>query len=144
MLDTLIGTHHSFAALALRVVLGYIFINHGHPKLFKKDFGPRGFSGFLKNLKIPFPLFFSYAVGVSEFFGGLLLVLGLVTRLDAFLIAVIMLIAIWKVKFRTGLTAKVIEGGRVGGYELDLSLLAIAVALLVVGGGTFSLDHLLE
>ena len=144
MLENLIGTHHSLAALLLRVVLGIVFIAHGHPKLFKKEFGPKGFGGFLKNLKIPFPLFFSYAVGISEFFGGVLLIVGLWTRIPALLIAIIMIVAIWKVKFRTGLLAKAMEGGWVGGYELDLALFAIAVALLVSGGGAFSLDHLLQ
>jgi putative oxidoreductase len=144
MLDSLIGTHHSFASLILRIVLGYIFVAHGYPKLFKKDFGPRGFAAFLKNLNIAPAPFWAYAVGISEFFGGLLLIVGLLTRLDAFLIACVMTVAMWKVKFKTGLFAKTMEGGWVGGYELDLSLWVIAVALMVSGGGTFSLDSLLR
>lgn len=144
MLESLIGTHHSFAALVLRIVLGIVFIAHGYPKLFKKEFGPKGFAGFLKNLKIPFPLFFSYAAGISEFFGGMFLIVGLWTRIPALLIAIIMIVAMWKVKFRTGLLAKLMEGGWVGGYELDLSLFAVATTLLVSGGGAFSLDALLQ
>ncbi len=68
MLDSLIGTHHSFAALLLRIVLGIIFIAHGYPKLFKKELGPKGVSGFFKSLGIPAPLFFAYVVGIVEFF----------------------------------------------------------------------------
>ena len=144
MFDTLIGTHHSFAALVLRLVLGIIFVAHGYPKLFKKEFGPKGFSAFLKNIGIPLPIFFAYVVGISEVVGGLLLILGLWTRLGAFLIACIMIVAMWKVKFKTGLFAKTMEGGWVGGYELDLALFAIAIALTVAGGGVFSLDQLLK
>jgi putative oxidoreductase len=144
MLDTLVGTHHSFAALVLRVVVGYIFMHHGYPKLFKIDFGPRGFAGVLKTLNIPFPLFFSYLAGMAEFFGGALLILGLLTRLGALLIAIVMVVAMWKVKFRTGLLTRVLESGRAGGYELDLALFATAVALFVSGGGSFSIDSLLR
>ncbi len=144
MLDSLIGIHHSFAALVLRIVLGIIFVAHGYPKLYKKDFGPKGFAAFLKNLNVVPPLFWAYAVGITEFFGGLCLILGIWTQLASFLIACIMMAAMWKVKFKTGLFAKTMEGGWVGGYELDLSLGAIAVGLTVSGGGVFSLDHLLR
>lgn len=142
MLDSLIGTHHSFAALLLRIVLGIIFIAHGYPKLFKKELGPKGVSGFFKSLGIPAPLFFAYVVGIVEFFGGLLLVIGLWTRLFGLLIAIDMIVATWKVKFKSGLISKVMEGGWVGGYEFELALFAIAVALAASGAGVFSVDHL--
>jgi len=144
MLDAIIGTHHSFAVLVLRVTVGYIFMHHGYPKLFQKAFGPKGFAGALKTLNVPLPLFFSYAAGIAEFFGGALLILGLLTRLDALLIAIVMVVAMWKVKFKTGLLTRVMETGRAGGYELDLALFASAVALFVSGGGTFSIDYLLR
>ena len=67
----------------------------------------------------------------TEFFGGILLVAGFLTQPAAFLLAVNMLVAIWKLKFKQGL---------VGGYEFDLALLAMALALLVLGPGAFSLD----
>ena len=142
MLDTLIGWHPSFAILALRLFLGSVFMAHGYPKLFK-DPGPKGVSVFLRSLKFPIPLFFAYALGIAEVFGGLLLLAGLFTRLAALVIAVVMLVAMWKVKFRTGLLAKVVEGGRVGGYELDLGYFVIAISLAAIGGGVFSLDRLL-
>jgi putative oxidoreductase len=143
MLDGLVGTHHSFAALVLRVVVGYIFVHHGYPKLFQEDFGPKGFAGVLKTLNVPLPIFFSYAAGIAEFFGGALLILGLLTRLDALLIAIVMSVAMWKVKFKTGLLTRVMESGRAGGYELDLALFGSAVALFVTGGGSFSIDSFL-
>ena len=142
MLYSLIGWHPSFSALILRLALGAVFIAHGYPKLFKAP-GPKGFAQWLGSLKIPAPLFFAYVVGIAEFFGGILLVLGLCTRLAALLIAVNMIVATWKVKFKTGLVTKVMEGSWAGGFELDMSLFAMAVALAATGAGSFSVDALL-
>ena len=142
MINHLIGFHPSFSALVLRLVLGIVFIAHGYPKLFKKDFGPKGFSGFLQTIGVPAPLFFAYVVGIVEFFGGLLLIIGLGTRLAALFIAMSLLVAIWKVKFKTGLVSRVMEGGWVGGYELDLALLAMAFVLVILGSGKFSFDFI--
>lgn len=141
MLDNLLGFHFGSATLLLRLVLGIIFVVHGYAKLFK-DPGPKGTSSFLQSLKIPAPLFFAYVVGVVEFFGGVLVILGLLTRLAALLIAINMVVATWKVKFKTGLVTKVMEGGWSGGYELDLALFAIAVVLALLGGGRFAIDRL--
>lgn len=142
MLGTLIGTHASLAALILRIVLGVIFVAHGYPKLFKEP-GLKGVSGFLQTLKVPAPLFFAYVVGIVEFFGGILVIIGLLTRPAVILIAINMLVAMWTLKFKTGLVSKVMEGGWVGGYELDLALFAMAIALAVLGAGAFSIDRLL-
>ena len=142
MINHLIGFHPSFSALVLRLVLGIIFVAHGYPKLFKKDFGPKGFAGFLQNMGVPAPTFFAYLVGSVEFYGGLLLIAGLFTRLAALAIAINMIVAMWKVKFKTGLIAKVMEGGWVGGYELDLALLAMAFVLTIFGSGKFSIDFI--
>jgi len=143
MLDTLIGTHASLATLILRVTLGVIFVAHGYPKLFKEP-GPEGVSGFLQSLKVPAPLFFAYVVGIVEFFGGILVIVGLFTRPAAILIAINMLVAMWILKFKTGLVSKVMEGGWVGGYELDVALMAMALALAATGAGHFSLELLLR
>ena len=143
MLSDLFGIHLSFSALLLRIVLGIIFIVHGYPKLFKKDFGPRGFSGFLKNIGVPSPLLFAYVVAIVEFFGGALLIIGLFTRLSAIAIAINMFVAIWKVKGKTGLVTKVMEGGWAGGYELDLALMIMAIVLIIMGAGIFSIDHII-
>ena len=142
MINHLIGFHPSLSALVLRLVLGIIFIAHGYAKLFKKDFGPKGFAGFLRNMGSPAPMFFAYLVGSVEFYGGLLLIAGLFTRLAALAIAINLIVAMWKVKFKTGLIAKVMEGGWVGGYELDLALSAMAFVLTIFGSGKFSIDFI--
>ncbi len=139
MINSLFGFHPSFTMLVLRIVLGIIFIVHGYPKLFKAP-GPQGLAGYLKSIGIPAALLFAYVVGIVEFFGGVFLVLGLLTRWAAIGIAINMLVAMAKVKFKTGFVTKVMEGGWTGGYELDLSLFAIAVTLIFLGAGKFSLD----
>ncbi len=116
------------APLILRVVLGVIFIVHGYPKLFGQFAGT---VQFFESVGIKPAKFWVFVVGVVEFFGGILLVFGFLTQLVAALLAIRMLVTIWKLKFSQGL---------VGGYELDLALLAMALALLFLGPGAFSLD----
>jgi putative oxidoreductase len=142
MINHLIGVHPSLAMLILRLTLGIILIPHGYRKLFEKISGPRELSTGLRNIGIPAPLFFAYVVGIVEFFGGILLVAGLFTRGAALVAAIDMIVAIVKVKFKTGLLSRVMEGGWVGGYELDLALLAISLVLFIFGGGKFSFDWL--
>jgi len=140
MLNDIIGFHPSLAAFLLRLCLGIIFIVHGVPKLFREDFGPVGFSGMLKNIGVPSPLFFAYVVGIVEFVGGWLLLVGLLTRLTALLLTINMIVAIWKVKFKTGFVTRTTEGG--GGYEFDFALLTMSLVITIFGGGKFSIDYL--
>lgn len=142
MLNSIIGFHPSFTALLLRLCLGIIFIVHGYPKLFKEDYGPVGFSNFLKNYGVPSPVFFAYTLGIVEFVGGWLLIVGLMTRLAALLIAIDMAVVLWKVKFKTGLVTRVLDNGRAGGYELELALFVMAFSISIFGAGKFSIDYL--
>jgi len=140
MISHLFGFHPSLSALLLRLALGLILIPHGYRKLYEKNTGPREISTALRNIGIPTPLFFAYAIGIVEFFGGILLIAGLLTRAVALAAAVDMFVAIVKVKLKTGLMSRVMDGGWVGGYELDLALLIMALVLVVLGAGVFSLD----
>ncbi len=124
-------TYSAVAPLILRLALGVIFVAHGYPKLFKN------FSGtvqFFESINIKPAKFFAVLTGVSEFFGGLALILGIFTQIAALLIAAVMVVAtiyVKKIKFKKGL---------VDGYELDLILLAAALSILFLGPGALSID----
>lgn len=119
------------ALLALRLVAGAIFMAHGYPKLFGDT---ARFVVMFQNLG--FPGFFAYIAGILELFGGLLLIAGLFTRIAGLLLCAEMLVAVVKVHLPKGLVGP-------GGYEFALMLGAVCFALMVMGGGTVSLDRIL-
>ena len=79
----------------------------------------------------PFPTFWAWFVALVEVFGGLLIIVGLFTRRAAFLIACVLVVALVKVRASTGL---------VGGFELEFTLLMVAIALILSGPGRLSVD----
>lgn len=135
MESTAIAGLAPWAILILRVMMALVFIIHGYPKLFGKQLGPKGLAGWFKQAGIPLPGLFAYLVGLTEFFGGIALGVGFLTRWAALLIGVIMIVAILKVKRAAGFTRMDAMG-----YEYDLALLAVAVALVILGGGNLSVD----
>lgn len=130
------------SALILRIALGLIFIPHGFAKVFGAE-GPGAFASDMPQYGIP--AFLGYVAAFAEFFGAALLIVGLLTRFNAFLLACVMIAAIVLVHSPE---AMMIEGqgpmrlmAMVKEIEFPLSLLAIAVALVLLGGRRFSLDH---
>jgi putative oxidoreductase len=123
---------HPLALLALRLGLGIIMIAHGSQKVFG---GMPGFVGLLQKFGIPG--WTGYLSAAAEFGGGILLVVGLLTRLGALAIAIDMAVAIDKVHWKNGLVS---AGGKIG-YELPLACGIIAFALIFLGGGPISLDQ---
>lgn len=116
--------------LFLRIVLGIILVVHGWPKIKNlrataENFAAMGF----KPAK-----FLATIVALLEFFGGLMIVAGLFTQVIAIFAAIQFLVVIFKVKSKQGL---------IGGYELDLLILASATILAVLGSGFYSLDQFL-
>jgi uncharacterized membrane protein YphA (DoxX/SURF4 family) len=111
----------------LRVVLGIILIAHGWPKL-------RNIKGTAEWMGQTFKpgIFWAVAVALAEFFGGILLILGLLTQVVCFIIAIEFLVIIFSVKGRKGL---------VDGFEFDILILAAALILLTLGSGHYSLDN---
>lgn len=134
MLRTLIKTWPVWMTLPVRLALGGIFIAQGSQKVLGKFGGP-GFNTFI-SYPAPFPFMrpawlWMAAAALAELVGGVMVLLGLLTRLGAFLIAVpvVVIIAVrWPVFF----------GEK--GIEYPLALLAMTVALLISGGGHFSID----
>lgn len=118
------------AHLILRVALGILFVAHGYPKLFK-NFGQ--FAGWLDSMGFKPGKFWALVAGAVEFFGGIMLVLGLWVQVVGILISIQMLVAMWKAKWgKVGLTDQ-------GGWELDLIYLVAALALAMMGPGLWAL-----
>lgn len=118
----------------LRLTTGAIFATHGAQKLFVYGFG--GVSGAFGGMHIPAPGITGPLTGLVEFFGGLALVFGLLTRLAGFGLAITMLGAIAFVHLANGFFAPT-------GFEYPLALLGANVAVALAGAGRFSLDALI-
>jgi putative oxidoreductase len=114
--------------LVLRLALGAVMTAHGYQKLHGHL---HEFSGYVGSLGIP--PWLGYVSVVTEFLGGILVIMGLFTRAAAFAIAIDMYVAIAKVNWKHGLLGA-------GGYEFPLALAAIAFALIFFGAGSIALD----
>jgi putative oxidoreductase len=138
-INKILATNNSFSALALRLPLGIIFAAHGAQKLFGwfGGYGLQGTGQWMESIGLGPGVLMAALSGSAEFFGGLALILGLLTRPAALVLAVTMLVAIFTVHFSNGLFMSN------NGYEFGLALLAGAVSLLISGGGRASVDRLL-
>jgi putative oxidoreductase len=123
-----------YGLLLLRLFVGLLFAGHGAQKLFGwfGGGGPQGTAAFFASLGYRAPVALAVLAGVSELGGGVLLATGLLTPLASLLLANMMLNAIVTVVWPKGFF---------GGYEFELTLLAVAVALAATGPGEISLDN---
>ena len=117
--------------VALRLAGATIFIRHGAQKIF--TFGFAGVTGAFTQMGVPLPGVMGPLIAVLEFFGGIALLVGLLTRLVALGFVCDMLGAILLVQLKNGF----------GKYELEFLLLGSSLALLLMGGGRFSIDSLI-
>ncbi len=143
-MEALLATSPSWAITVVRVVLGVIFFAHGSQKVLGwfGGYGLKGTTGWLASIGLPLPV--AYAVCFFEFLGGIGLILGLLTRLAALAVIVVMVGAIAKVHWRNGFFINWdLAPGKGHGMEANLAFLAMAVACLIAGGGALSLDALL-
>jgi len=129
--ESIFGLQTDLASLVLRLALGGIFIIHGYPKL--KDLGKQT-GQWLKSMGFPAGL--GLFAGIAEFFGGIAVIAGILTPIVA------ALFVLWTAGLVWVSIAK-IKKKFAGGYELDLLLFAFSLVLLAIGGGLFSLDHLI-
>ena len=122
-----------FTLLVSRVVLGAIMIAHGWTKVHG---GMQHHVQLVQSLGMPG--WTAYLSAGAEFGGGILVLIGLFTRVASAAILVNMLVAIFRVTIHNGLVSR---AGKTG-YEFPLSLAAIALTLLVLGSGPISADWL--
>ena len=118
--------------MLLRLALAAVFGAYGYAKWAG---GMDRIVGLFMTVHIPFPNITAHAVATLEVGGAVLLVLGIVTRLVGILLAIEMVVAIATVVWRQGF---------VGGYAFELTLLTVALALAVAGGGAFSIPLLVR
>ena len=118
------------ALLVARIIVGIIFVAHGSQKLFGAFGGP-GLAGVVGMMG---PL--GYLVTIAEFFGGLGLIVGFLSRFSAAALILIMLGAIAMVHGKNGFFAPT-------GFEFNLSLIGLLATILIAGPGRFALSHLL-
>ena len=121
----------SVGLAALRLAAATIFIRHGYQKLFVYGFA--GVTGAFTQMGVPLPGVMGPLIGVLEFFGGIALAIGFLTRPLAVAFALDMLGAILLVQIKHGF----------GSFELEFLLLGSSVALSLAGAGRFSLDALI-
>jgi putative oxidoreductase len=143
-MESLFVTSPSWAITVVRVVLGVIFFAHGSQKVlgWYGGYGLKGTTGYFTSIGLPLPI--AYLVCFFEFLGGIGLLLGLLTRLAALAVAIVMVGAIAKVHWPNGLFINwELKPGQGHGFEVNLAFIAMAVACLIAGGGALSVDRLL-
>ena len=138
--EQIIATTAGTDTLALRAGAGVIFAAHGAQKLFGwfGGYGLEGTAGWMASIGLEPSLVMAALAGSAEFFGGLLLIIGLMVRPAALVLAVTMLVAAITVHLDNGLFMSN------NGYEFALALLVISISLSIRGAGSFSIDRLLQ
>ena len=126
--------------LPVRVAIGIIFVAHGAQKLFGW-FGGHGLEatgGWMASIGLEPGVLMAALAGSAEFFGGLALILGLLVRPAAVVLALTMIVAIVTVHLPNGLFMAN------NGYEFGLALLAASAGLAIRGAGSASVDQWLS
>lgn len=140
----LLKTNEAWASLILRAMLAIVVLPHGAQKLLGW-FGGHGFAGamgfFTEQMHIPAAL--AFLVIIAESFGGLALVMGFLTRVSAFGLASVMAGAIYLVHWPYGFFMNWFGRQAGEGFEYHLLMIAISVALMITGGGKWSVDGLI-
>jgi putative oxidoreductase len=129
----------SLGLLLIRLVIGIPFIGHGAQKLFGwfGGHGVKGTGGWMESIGIKPGITMAILAGLSELIGGILFTLGFLTPLGGILLAATMIVAIIKVHAPNGFwTAQ-------NGYEFNLTLLIVAIAVAIIGPGQYALDTFL-
>jgi len=129
--------YSDYAPIVIRLILAAIFIVHGGQKLFGLfgGSGIEGTIGFFASQGIEPALFFAWLVALVEFFGGIAMIIGLLTRIFAIALTIDMLVAMTVVHFENGFLVNK------GGVEFTLAILGLSISLILIGSKKWSLDN---
>ncbi|MGH2820842.1 MAG: DoxX family protein [Actinomycetota bacterium] len=133
------------ALLAVRVGAGVLMAFHGWSKIDGGIAGPEGFEGFVTFLGLPLPGLLAYVVPFLELIGGIMILLGVLTRLPALLLAVEMVFTAFLVKLTkldgVGYTTFSPDGPAPA--EVDILFLVAFIAITLMGPGRYALDYVM-
>lgn len=137
IINKVLQTKAGLGSLAIRVPVGIVLAAHGGQKLFGwfGGYGLEGTGQWMESIGLAPGFLMALLAGSVEFFGGLALILGLLTRPAALLTAFTMLVAIFTAHISHGLFISN------GGFEYALILFAATLALTFQGAGCFSVDN---
>ena len=140
----LFKTYPSWAPIFARLTLGIIFFAHGSQKLLGW-FGGSGWSGTIQFFEQSgVPAFLAILLIITEFFGGIAIILGFFTRLAALGLTIAMIVAIYKVHLPNGFFLNWFNVPNMGhGIEYSLALIGLSLSLLVWGAGNLSVDQMI-
>jgi putative oxidoreductase len=144
MLEHLLRTDADWTLTAARLVLGIVLFAHGAQKALGWFGGPglqSTLDFFKSHLKIPES--FAFLAIAAELLGGLGLIFGFLSRLDAFAIADMMLVAMIMVHARFGLFMNWLGDRKGHGVEYHLLAIALSIVIIIQGGGAMSMDRAL-
>jgi len=138
-LNKILSTNAGTGATVLRIPAGIILAAHGAQKLFGwfGGYGLEGTGQWMASIGLEPGYAMALLAGSAEFFGGLALILGLLTRPAALVSAITMVVAIFSVHISNGLFMSN------NGYEFALALFAATLGLAIQGAGSVSVDNLI-
>lgn len=124
--------NHNLGTLLLRITVGLTFFLHG---LSKFQGGIENTVGFFESLG--FPGFMAYVVAIIELVGGIMMILGLKTKIVGWLFVAVLAVAIVKVKLAAGFMGN----DKTAGYEFDVLLLVASLFFALANDSIYALDH---
>ena len=141
MIGKLFATERDVSTTILRITLGIVMFPHGAQKLLGW-FGGAGFEATVKNFgtNMHIPAFLAVLVILTESVGAAALIAGFFTRIAALAVTVNMIVAVLLVHLRIGFFMNWHGTGQGEGFEYHLLAIAIGLALMIKGGGLWSVD----
>jgi putative oxidoreductase len=143
MRSPLLLTTSDTAPLIARVAAGVVMFPHGAQKVLGWFGGP-GFAGIMRLLEgLHIPAAIAVLDPIAEFFGAIFLIIGLLSRVAAFGILCVMLVAVGLVHYQNGFFMNWTGQQHGEGFEFHLLMIALCLIVVVKGGGAWSVDRAL-